>query len=217
VLRYQRGILSAISFFLIGILAGTGLSWDLRPQPANLVVFAALLAQIVTAVAIGLTFFTVDRRPDVFTEKGQVVERQFTTSLLTRYSYNWSSELLDVASTKLIDLTDLPAMDSHVRSKDVKGRFQSIAVDSSTSLWLQIFLAYKWQLVFQWFLVIASAVMDAAPQLAVLQLLQYLEARQEFGVVDPKAWLCVGSLFLATILETLVDYRVTWLMWSDLG
>ena len=36
-------------------------------------------------------------------------------------------------------------------------------------------------------------------------------------MIDPTAWLYVGALFLATVIETFVDYRVSWLMWSDIG
>jgi ABC-type multidrug transport system fused ATPase/permease subunit len=108
-------------------------------------------------------------------------------------------------------------MDAHVRAKDVKNSFRDISLKPTTSLWLQIFWAYRGAIIFQWFMVILSSVVDAAPQLAMLQLLRYLEVREGFGFIDPRAWLCVGSLLLATALETLVDYRITWQMWSEIG
>jgi len=160
---------------------------------------------------------SIPRRPDVFTPAGKLVERQYQTSLWTRYSYNWSSELLDISAKKLIELSDLPAMDSHLRAKDVKEAFQSIVLKPTVSLWAQIFWAFKWQILYQCYMVAISSVIDAGPQYAMFRLLQYLEGRQAFDTIDPKAWIFVGSLFLATIIETLVDYRITWLMWSDLG
>jgi ABC-type multidrug transport system fused ATPase/permease subunit len=59
--------------------------------------------------------------------------------------------------------------------------------------------------------------MDTGPQFAMYKLLQYLENRREYDVVDPKAWLYVGFLCLDTGLQTVVDFRVSWLMWSALG
>jgi ABC-type multidrug transport system fused ATPase/permease subunit len=215
--RYQRGVATAISAFLLAVFSGIILSSESVPYPQYLALAITLPIQMLSAVAIGITFITIPRRPDIFTADGKLVERQYQASLWTRYSYNWSSELLDLAATKLIEISDLPALDSHVRAKEVKDSFRSIVLKPTVSLWLQIFWAFRGPLIFQWFLVIFSSIMDAGPQLAMFKLLQYLEARQGFHVIDPKAWLYVGSLFLATAIQTVTDYRVSWLMWSDIG
>lgn len=173
--------------------------------------------QAVAAALSAAIFYFVERRPDVFTPDGKVVERQFKKSLFNRYAFSWSTELLDIASEKLIEVSDLPAMDGHVRSKDVRKAFKSIVLKSTVPLWLQVFWAYRTQIFTQWVLVMISAVTDAAPQFAVLKLLQYLEARQGFDVIDPQAWIWVFGLFAATITETLMDNRINWLMWSDLA
>lgn len=217
VLRYQRGVATSISAFLVAILAGIVISSESIPYHKQLAVVTTLPIQILSAVAIGITFITIPRRPDIFAPSGKLVERQYQSSLWTRYSYNWSQDLLDLAAAKLIEISDLPALDAHVRAQDVKDSFQSIVLKPTVSLWLQIFWAFRGPLVFQWFLVIFSSVMDVGPQLAMFKLLQFLEARQSFDVIDPKAWLYVGGLFLATAIETVTDYRVSWLMWSDLG
>ncbi|KAF8854593.1 P-loop containing nucleoside triphosphate hydrolase protein [Acephala macrosclerotiorum] len=216
VTRWERGVQSSISFFLIIVLAGIVISSQTLDFPQNIAFYVTLGVQIGSALAVGLTFILIKRRPDVYSN-GKVVERQLTSSIWTRYTYNWSSDILDLAATKLIEPEDLPSMDAHVRAKDVKSYFRSIILKPTTSLWLQIFWAYRGPLVFQWFMVILSSVIDTAPQLAMLQLLRYLEVREGFGFIDPRAWICVGSLLVATALETLVDYRITWLMWSELG
>lgn len=215
--RFQGGIYSSISFGLIAIQAFAVLLGEKPDYPGDIVLPVMTGIQILCAIAVLLCFFSMNRRPDVFLPNGRIVERQYTTSLWNRLSLSWSSDLLDVAATKLLELSDLPAMDSHLRSTDVKGSFKSIALKPTVSLWLQIFWAYRAELLFQWVLVILSSIMDAAPQFAILKLLQFLEARQRFDAIDPRAWLWVGSLLLATLFETLVDYRVTWLMWSALG
>ncbi|KAI6712168.1 hypothetical protein JHW43_005299 [Diplocarpon mali] len=217
VTRSKRGVTSALSFLLIALSAGLLISSQDFDGSQYIGFTVTLTAQICTAVAIFFAFGLIKRRPDVFTPDGRLVERQFTSSLWTRYSYNWSSDLLDLAATKLIESPDLPAMDAHVRAADAKEAFKSIALKPSVSLWLQVFWAFRWQITFQWLLVIASSILDSAPPLAMFQLLRYLEARTEFDAIDPKAWLCVAALLLATFAETLVDYRVNWLMWSEIG
>ncbi|TVY43944.1 ATP-dependent bile acid permease [Lachnellula occidentalis] len=215
--RYQLGVYSSFSLFLVTILAASVLSTDIPRGYGRIPFICALTIQLVSSIVAGITFLFVKRRPDVFAPNGKVVERQFQSSIWARYSYNWSSDLLDLAATKLIDLKDLPAMDAHVRARDAKQHFRSISPDSSVSLWRQIFWVFRYKLVFQWLLVIFSSIMDSAPQFATLKLLQYLERRQKSGVVDPKAWLCVGFLLVATLAGNIVDYRVSWLMWSELG
>ncbi|PVH85773.1 hypothetical protein DL98DRAFT_511322 [Cadophora sp. DSE1049] len=215
--RSQRGIINSISYGLIAILAAILLSDQDFNGNRQIALAVTLLVQILSALTVVIAFGLIDLRPDVFTPTGKVVERQLTSSFWTRCSYNWSSDLLDLAATKLIELEDLPAMDAHVRAADVKKAFQSIILKPSVSLWLRIFWAYRWQITFQWLIVIASSVIDAGPPVAMFQLLRYLEARTEFTPIDPNAWLCVAALLAATLLETFADYRVNWLMWSELG
>lgn len=218
VLKFQKGVFNSISCTLIAVLAYFVLSGPLPIQaPIRLVTTILTALQIVVAALGASTFYFIERRPDVFTPEGKVVERQFKKSLFNRYVFNWSSELLDIASEKLIEVSDLPAMDGHVRSKDARESFKSIVLKSSVPLWLQIFWAYRSAIFTQWVLVMISSVIDAAPQFAVLKLLQYLEARQGFDAIDPQAWIWVFGLFAATIAETLMDNRINWLMWSDLA
>ncbi|CZT08517.1 probable multidrug resistance-associated protein 1 [Rhynchosporium graminicola] len=256
VTRSDRGVINSISCFLITILAAVIFS-DMQPEHRfhgnhEIALPITLLVQIISAISTIVSFSLIDRRPDIFTTKGKIVERQFSSSFWTRYSYNWSSDLLDLAATKLIDLDDLPAMDARIRAADARTAFQSIALKPSVALWLRIFWAYRWQISFQyvfgklasslklslnlshplpsysehafanpivyrWIMSIASSILDSGPPFAMYQLLRYLEGRTEFTTIDSNAWLCVAALLAATLLETIVDYRVNWLMWSELG
>jgi ABC-type multidrug transport system fused ATPase/permease subunit len=211
--------MASVSFLFLAALPGIILSHE-NPHidsPGDIVLPVTSAIQFFSALAVFLGFISIPRRPDVFTPEGKIVERQYTRSLWTAYSYDWSSEILDLSATKLVEFSDLPAMDSYRRAKDAKETFQSIILKPTVSLWLQIFWAWKWQLLFQAFLCILSSAADVLPQIAMLKLLEYLEQRKQSGIIDPKAWVCVVLLFLATIVETVVDYRIGWLMWSDLG
>lgn len=207
----------AISLLFVAVLASVMLSKEIPDGYGRVPFIVSLALQISSSITAGLAFMFIKRRPDVFAPNGKVVERQFQSSIWARYSYDWSSDILDLSATKLVELSDLPAMDSHVRAEAAKNHFRLVSPDSGVSLWRQICWVFRWKILFQWVLVIFSAVMDSAPQFATLKLLQYLEGRRESGTVDAKAWLCVGFLLIATMAGNLVDYRVNWLMWSDLG
>jgi ABC-type multidrug transport system fused ATPase/permease subunit len=219
VARYSQGILASFSFLFLAALAGIIISGENEriDYPGAVILPLTSAIQVLSAFAVFLGFISIQRRPDVFTPEGKVVERQHTSSFLTKYSYDWSSDILDLSAKKLVEFSDLPAMDSYRRAKDAKDTFQSIVLKPTVSLWLQIFWAWKWQLVYQAVMCIVSSAADVLPQISMLKLLEYLEQRKETGVIDSKAWVCVVLLFLATIVETLVDYRISWLMWSDLG
>ena len=64
---------------------------------------------------------------------------------------------------------------------------------------------------------ITSTLFTVGPQFAMLKLLQFLEARQSFNALDPQAWFWVGAMFFITVGSTLIDRRVTWLMFSDVA
>jgi len=210
-------VFGAISLLFVAVLASVMLSKEIPDGYGRVPFIVSLALQISSSITAGLAFMFIKRRPDVFAPNGKVVERQFQSSIWARYSYDWSSDILDLSATKLVELSDLPAMDSHVRAEAAKNHFRLVSPDSGVSLWRQICWVFRWKILFQWVLVIFSAVMDSAPQFATLKLLQYLEGRRESGTVDAKAWLCVGFLLIATMAGNLVDYRVNWLMWSDLG
>lgn len=172
--------------------------------------------QLLSAIGMTLLLISVPRRPDVY-RNGKLVDRQYSRSLWAKWSLDWSSEILDESATKLVEVKDLPDMDATVRAEDAKIFFRSIVLKPTIPLWIQIFWAYRQKFVFQWLLTIFSAIVDSLPQLAVLRLLQYLEARDSVDVADMEAWLWVFSLLLATLLETLTDARIGWLMWGDLA
>lgn len=185
--------------------------------PDEAVLAATAGAQIVAILAVVSGLSSIERRPDVFRPDGQVVERQFQSSLWARYTFSWSSEILDLAATKLIEKTDLPAPDVSFRSEEVKEKFRSIALKPTLKLWVLLFWAFRVQIIYQWTIIAISTLFDVAPQYAMLKLLQFLEARQGADAIDPQAWLWVGSMFVITVGSTIIDHRIMWLMMSNLA
>ncbi|PMD48915.1 hypothetical protein L207DRAFT_505926 [Hyaloscypha variabilis F] len=132
-------------------------------------------------------------------------------------TFSWSSDLLDRAATKIINVGDLPAMTAFVRSAESIIRFRSTSLKPTVALWKVILWNFRFRFLRQWILVTVLAIIDALPQYAILRLLQYLEARQNFDTIDPKAWLWVGVLLVSTLTFTLVNNRITWFMISELS
>jgi hypothetical protein len=216
-LKFQRGGYNVASCCFIAILAWTVLLGQMPRNPDDIVLIVTTVAQVVAAFAVATALFFIERRPDVYRPDGQVVERQYKSSLWARYTFSWSSEILDLAATKLIDVADLPAPDTSFRSNVVKEQFRSIALKPSLKLWALLLWTFWYPLFWQWFLIAVSTLFDVAPQFAMLKLLQFLEARQGFDAIDPQAWLWVGIMLAVTVGSTIIDHRIMWLMIADIA
>lgn len=215
--RFKRGAFNLLSCGLIIVLAWTIFLEQMPEEPDNYVLFALAAGQVVAATVVGCTLFLIERRPDVYNPEGVVIERQKKGSLWTRYTFSWSANILDEAAKKLINIEDLPAPDSDTRSKDVTAWFRSTTLKDTTPLWLLIAWNFRWRLLWQWTIIAISCFFDVGPQFAMLRLLQFLEARQGFDAIDPRAWLWVGALFLITVGSTIIDHRIMWSMFADVA
>ena len=217
VVRFQRGAYNLTSCCFIAVLACTVLLGQMPQHPDSTVLVVVTLAQIVASFGLASGLSLVERRPDVFRPDGRVVERQFQGSLWARYTFSWSSEILDLAATKLIEIADMPAPDASFRSNVVKEKFRNIALKPSLKLWALLLWTFWYQLFWQWSLIAISTLFDVAPQYAMLKLLRFLEARQGFDAIDPEAWFWVAAMFVITVGSTIIDHRIMWLMFSDIA
>ncbi|RDW69893.1 hypothetical protein BP5796_08290 [Coleophoma crateriformis] len=174
-------------------------------------------AQIAAAVALFAAIFSVRRRPAVFRPDGKIVDRQMNVSLWSRYSFQWCVDVLRNAGKDKFENEDLPAMDHVVRSENATASFRNMVLkEDSLPLWVQIFWQFRWQLIWQWSAILFSNFFDVAPAFATLQLLRYLEAREDADAIDPMAWKYVIGIVVATMSSHLVDSRIMWLVMSDI-
>lgn len=183
----------------------------------TLVEDSILVTAILTSCQMGAilvlitTIFSVQRHPDLFRPNGRLVDRQRNVSLWSRYSFHWGADVLAAASKEKFESTDMPAMDHAVRSEDVVARFRNIVIkEDSLPLWVQIFWAFSWELILQWLGILFSNFFDVAPAFATLQLLQYLENRQDIDAIEPGAWKYVAGIVAATVSSFIVDSRLMW-------
>ena len=174
--------------------------------------FVITLAQVLEVTAIICVLFSIKRRPDVYRPNGKLVERQFTRSLYNRYTYNWAAHILDEAAVKQINIEDLPALNAALRAEDFTATFHDVALKPTMRLWMLIGWRLRWVLLWQWIFVAGSCFFDVGPQFAMLKLLQFLESRQGFDAIDPRAWFWVGVLLFVTVASTIIDARIMWSM-----
>jgi hypothetical protein len=84
-------------------------------------------------------------------------------------------------------------VDHIVRSENATERFYNIVIKDSMPLWVQIFWAFRSQLILQWSSILFSNFFDVAPAFATLQLLKYLETRTDPNAIEAGSWKYVVS------------------------
>ncbi|KAI0857488.1 P-loop containing nucleoside triphosphate hydrolase protein [Xylaria cubensis] len=177
-------------------------------------IFAIRIAEIVTVVCLGFASVTIPRRPDVFYE-GELVDRLYTVSAWSRYTWSWTSSVLGAATKKKnLDLADLPRPNHYARSRDAVAQWESHGF--TKPLWISIILAHKGAFALQWALSLAAAVLNFAPQWVVLQLLHLLEKRVGNERVGYEGWMWAIWLMVAIIAQSWVETLVFWLSWAEI-
>jgi ABC-type multidrug transport system fused ATPase/permease subunit len=215
--RFNRAIWNLCSCSLLIALEWTVLLGDLPPYPKNAILAGATGVQMIATIVVMCALASIERRPDIYRPDGTVVERQFKASLWARYSYSWSDDIIDLAALKPIDIADMPAPDSRLRSKETKEKFRDTSLKPTVKLWILIFWNMQAHFYWQWFLITISCLFDVAPQFTLMKLLQFLENRQEFNRMDPQGWFWVGAMSLVTLGSTMIDCRIMWMMMADIA
>ncbi|KAI9171700.1 ATP-dependent bile acid permease [Paramyrothecium foliicola] len=159
-------------------------------------------------ILLAVACLLLPRRPDVFF-RGRVVDRQWTYSVLSRYTWTWGWSLLDTA-TKKGDLTgdDIPEPDHTVRSDYlvsswVKYNFQGPLL--SSMIW-----AYRYSLAFSWSLCVIRVIIGLGPFLTLLRLLRILEHQTPAEANFTQLWPLVLYLGLFTLVEQFLEGYVNW-------
>jgi hypothetical protein len=157
------------------------------------------------------TIFAIRRRPPVFHPDGRIIDQQMNVSLWSRYSFHWCVDVIAAAGKDTAENSDLPAMDHIARSGDAVSRFQNMVLkENSLPLWLQITWEFRGPLIWMWLVILLSNFFDVAPAFATLQLLQYLEKRNDSDDIDPMAWKYVLGILVATVSSHMIDSRIMW-------
>ncbi|KAK3903780.1 P-loop containing nucleoside triphosphate hydrolase protein [Staphylotrichum tortipilum] len=211
--------LGLCTFFSASALAGILLAQAtkiaeplLRSAPTT---FALRAAELASSIFLAVSALCLPRRPDVYYQ-GELVDRMFTASALTRFTFSWPSGLLNLAAKKRdLDLADLTRPDQFTRATAMSASWKTRKTGGQR-LWLALVLAQFKPLVVQWVLTLVAAVLNFAPQWVILQLLRFLEHRQPGEKHGLEAWMWVVWLGVVIIAQSWVEAYLWWLSFSDL-
>ncbi|PYH38072.1 ABC bile acid transporter [Aspergillus neoniger CBS 115656] len=196
-------LIGAIAF---SVLAGENVS-DVRRTSTTTILTGVQLPTLLAQVA---GIWCVERRPAVFDHDGKEIDREMTVSLWSRLRFIWAPEIMSEGAKEALESEALPTMNHAIRSKEASTDFSAMALTDAQPLWIRIFWQFRVQLLRQWIAVLISNFFDVGPSFATLQLLQYMESRENADVRDPTAWKYVLMIGIATLSSTLVDSRIMW-------
>ncbi|KAI9767128.1 MAG: hypothetical protein M1840_005917 [Geoglossum simile] len=212
--RFRLGIYGAFScLFLIGVICletrllkvtyGGGYTY-----------YLSAFVQGATAVVALFAYVSLPRRPDVFNNDG-LVDRQFTVSAISRYTFTWCEPLLKLAALKRrLEMDDLPALDELTTSNSLQRRFH--AMKRKGKLWKLVFWCHAAAFIRQWLLTLLASVMGFAPQFCMYRILQLLEKRMLGDFFDTEAWWWVAGLGVGQITQAWLEAWLYWVCWCQL-
>ncbi|KAJ6125159.1 ABC transporter integral membrane type 1 [Penicillium samsonianum] len=173
------------------------------------------LAQIATAALRAVFCVLIPRRPDVYYED-ELVERELSVSLLSRFTFSWANGLLNYAvKHKTMELEDIPRLVASKRADYLREKFE--IARQNRKLWIAIVVAHLGPLIAQTILSIGICFLSFGPQVALFQILKTLELRgtPDWNVGASYIWVLAlgGLLFLASSVEA----WLFWVVYSKLG
>lgn len=187
---------------------------ETRPSP-SLIAMRLYTAQSGIATLCIAVCAWLPRRPDVYTA-GQVVDREYTVSLLARHSFSWVDGLLRrTGRNQVVEVDDLPQLPHRLRSETLCANLDS-SMAPKRKLWRTLVLAHRDSVVLQLALTLINAVLSFGPQVVLYQILSSLEARSG----DAPRWgsaiwvLVFGGQLL---LSSAVEQWLFWVIYSRIG
>lgn len=216
--RYDLGIWSGISSLLVSLaLAFENISlWQSNLTPLSRNAHLALsLIQFISGIILLFASFLIPRRPDVYWN-GNVVDRQNTTTVLSKITFTWPGVILTKAvKNKGLKHEDLAEIDHVTRSRELRREFE--AIEKQDRLWKTLFWSRKGIFLQQWGLQIATSITQFLPQIALYSILQTLERRDLGEDVLLRSWLLVIGLGAANVFSTWLEARAFFIIFMQLG
>lgn len=164
--------------------------------------------QFAAGVLCLILFLLYPRRPMVYF-LGHPVDKQYTVSAFSRYTFGWINSLLSFAKVnKGLDLKDLPYLHLDVRSAHLHEQFNQM--ETTDRLWKTLLAAHYPEALFQTVLSTVHGILLFAPSLAMYKFLELLEHRSEGEAVSNDAWAWIIGLGASIIITNSLE---TWLLW----
>jgi ABC-type multidrug transport system fused ATPase/permease subunit len=213
---YDLGIwafLSSISLSCILLAQDIKLAETLLRR--NKLFFALRAVELGTAVLLAIASIALPRRPDVYVD-GELVDRMYTVSAYSRFTWSWPHSILRLATKKKdLDMVDLTRPDHETRAVAVSDDWKR--KNYKYRLSISLLLAHKKEVAIQWVLTLVSSILNFAPQWVILQLLRILESRHTGDRMGPEVWIWAVWLGLVIIAQSWVESYIFWLSWAQLS
>ncbi|CAF9906103.1 MAG: hypothetical protein HETSPECPRED_006056 [Heterodermia speciosa] len=166
----------------------------------------------VVALILCLSF---PRRPLV-SFFGHAVDKEYTVSILGRYSFSWINSLLSFAkANKGLDLKDLPYLHLGVRSAQLHDQFNKL--EKKNRLWKTLLTAHYIEALYQTGLSTVHGVLSFIPSIAMYKFLRLLEERSEGEAVNNEAWAWIFGLGSSIMITNAIESWLLWVVWARLG
>lgn len=176
---------------------------------------ALFSTEIAASLIRALLSASLPRRPDVF-RNGKIVDRQNTTSILSRYAFVWASSLLKFTiENRGLSINDLHELNFSIRSKNLKESLEK--AKQSRSLWKAIIVANYQGFLQQLTLATIISVLSFAPQVALLGILRSLEARGTEAWNSYVSWFWVFALGSMMVVTTSIEQWLFWTVQTKVG
>ena len=169
---------------------------------ASLTKDTELILRLVTAIVTVFLIFScisLPRRPEVF-YKGEKVDYEWSTSVLSRYTWSWVGDLLKTAKRKGdLDEKDIPRPCHDIRADSLVDAWNKANYEGS--LLQSLLKAYGGRLALQWVVITVRCIIGIGPFWTMLHLVQKLEDR-DAGLSDSRElWAFVFLMGLFTLVE----------------
>ncbi|KAH8690869.1 P-loop containing nucleoside triphosphate hydrolase protein [Talaromyces proteolyticus] len=162
----------------------------------------------ILALLRALYCIILPRRPDVYFE-GQLVDQQFTVSVLSRFTFTWAGTLLQYAvKNRKLDPGSLPKLPLPTRAHILRANFERAI--GSRKIWKAIIFAHLKPIILQMMLTIVTCILSLGPQVALYNILNSMEARGTDSWAALQSWFWVLALGILILAASSVE---SWLFW----
>lgn len=171
--------------------------------------------QTIATIFCCVSSLSLPRRP-ALSYGIHLVDGQYTTSALGRYTFEWAGIILALAKSKrTLDLLDLPKLHFRGRASYLSGHFGSMK--KQDKLWRAITINHGGEIIFQIFYAMLYSAGQFVPQLAMYWLLKTIEQRSEEEPIAKAAWGLVFALGSSVILASWAQAWAHWMLWARLA
>ena len=190
------------------------LPWSHRQGALHVAPIVLNLVQGLIALSLIILALSSPRRPGVFFD-GNVVDGQYTVSLVRRLTFSWVSDIMRRArNTTSLHMPDLPILHQAMRSDHLRRQLGS--VEKGSALWKTIYFAHHAVFTQHYALSIVQSAAQFAPQFSLYHLLRILEIRNSTSKTQNYAWVWAVGLGASMLVAAWLETQLLWMVWTRL-